>query len=81
MFFARAPVLFDTQLESMLGFLAFGLGIGVPLLAIAAVSESSGQRLTRLLGRYKTPINRATALILLAVSLYYLLFIFEVISI
>jgi len=80
LFFARAPVLFETQLQSMLGFLAFGLGIGAPLLAIAAVSESSGQRLTRLLARYKTPINRVTGLVLVSVGLYYLVFIFEVLG-
>jgi len=80
LFFARAPVLFETQLQSMLGFLAFGLGIGAPLLAIAAVSESSGQRLTRLLARYKTPINRVTGLVLVGVGLYYLVFIFEVLA-
>jgi len=80
LFFARAPVLFETQLQSMLGFLAFGLGIGAPLLAIATVSESSGQRLTRLLARYKTPINRVTGLVLVGVGLYYLVFIFEVLA-
>jgi cytochrome c-type biogenesis protein len=80
LFFARAPVLFETQFQSLLGFLAFGLGIGAPLLAIAAVSESSGQRLTRLLARYKSPINRVTGLILLAVSLYYLVTVFEVLG-
>jgi len=62
----------------MLGFFAFGLGIGAPLLAIAAVSESSGQRLTRLLARYKTPINRVTGLVLVGVGTYYLVFIFEI---
>lgn len=80
LFFARAPVLFDTQFQSLLGFLAFGLGIGAPLLAIAAVSESSGQRLTRLLAQYKSPINRVTGLILLSVSLYYLISVFEVLG-
>jgi len=78
LFFARAPVLFETQFQSMLGFFAFGLGIGAPLLAIAAVSESSGQRLTRLLARYKTPINRVTGLVLVGVGTYYLVFIFEI---
>jgi len=49
-------------------------------LAIATVSESSGQRLTRLLARYKTPINRVTGLVLVGVGLYYLVFIFEVLA-
>jgi cytochrome c-type biogenesis protein len=80
LFFARAPVLFETQFQSLLGFLAFGLGIGAPLLAIAAVSESSGQRLTRLLAQHKSSINRVTGLILLSVSLYYLVTVFEVLG-
>lgn len=72
LFFARTPVLYDTHVESMLGFLAFGLGIGAPLLAVAVVSESFGRRLTGVLARYSNPINRAVGAVLLAVSVYYL---------
>lgn len=78
LFFARVPVLFETQLQSMVGFLAFGLGIGAPLLGIAVVSESFGRRLTRALARRKSLINRVTGAILLVVAFYYLVAVFGV---
>lgn len=78
LFFARVPVLFDSTVHAMLGFLAFGLGIGAPLLALALVAESSGRHVTRTLATYSGPINRATGAVLLAVAAYYLLIIFAV---
>lgn len=77
--FARHPVHFDTQLQELGGFLAFGLGIGAPLLALAVLSESLGQRATRWLARRKSAINRLTGAIVLAVSAYYLVEIYEVV--
>lgn len=74
-FFSTTPVLYDTQLESMLGFLAFGLGIGAPLLAFALVSESFGRQVTRFLARHSTHVYRATGIIVVAVSVYYLWFV------
>ncbi|MWV38671.1 cytochrome c biogenesis protein CcdA [Natrialba sp. INN-245] len=79
LFFARTPVLYDTHVESVLGFLAFGLGIGAPLLAFALLSEPFGRRVTRTLARYSSQINRATGAILLVVAAYYLLFVFDVV--
>lgn len=79
LFFARTPVLYDTHAESMLGFLAFGLGIGTPLLAFALLSQPFSQRVTRTLARYSSGINRVTGAILLAVSGYYLWAVFEVV--
>jgi len=73
-------VLYDTHVESMLGFLAFGLGIGAPLLAFAVVSESFGRRITGVLARYSGPINRAVGAVLLGVSAYYLATAPEVVS-
>jgi cytochrome c-type biogenesis protein len=80
LFFARSPVLYDTHIESMLGFLAFGLGIGAPLLAFATFSESFGRRVTSVLARYSNPINRAVGAVLLGVSVYYLATAPEVVS-
>jgi cytochrome c-type biogenesis protein len=79
--FARNPVLYDTHIESMLGFLAFGLGIGAPLLTFALVSERFSRRVTTALSRHSSYINRATGAILLGVALYYLLFVFEVVPV
>ncbi|KTG07928.1 cytochrome C biogenesis protein [Haloprofundus marisrubri] len=78
LFFARAPVLFDTPLAGFVGFLCFGLGMGTPLLAFGVVSQSAGQRATRWLARRSDPINRVTGAIMLLVSAYYLLVVFDV---
>jgi len=74
-FFSTTPVLYDTQLASMLGFLSFGLGLGAPLLAFAVVSESVGRRLTRLLAQHSAVVYRVTGIVVLAVSAYYIWFV------
>ncbi len=79
LFFARTPVLYETHLESLLGFLAFGLGIGAPLLAFAVVSQTYSRRVTRILARHSSQINRITGGVLFGVASYYLFFVFEVI--
>ena len=82
LFVSRSTVAFpafDSQLEIMLGFLAFGLGIGAPLLAFALLSQPFGERVTRTLARYNGPINRLVGVVLLVVSLYYLVFVFHVV--
>lgn len=77
--FSRNPVLFDTQLESFLGFLLFGVGIGVPLFGLAIASESFGRRLTTWIATHSTGVNRVTGVILVGVSLYYLLVVFQLV--
>jgi len=57
-FFARQAILFDTVLGNVLEFLAFGLGIGAPLLACAVLSEPFSQRVTTTPTRYSEPTNR-----------------------
>jgi len=74
-FFSTTPVLYDTHVESMLGFLSFGLGLGAPLLGFALVSESVGRKLTRLLAQHSSYVYRITGLIVLAVSVYYIWFV------
>ncbi|WP_396611257.1 cytochrome C biogenesis protein [Haloferax sp. S1W] len=81
LFFARVPVLFDTAAESLLGFLAFGLGIGAPLLAFALVSERYSRQVTRWFARHTTEINRVTGAVMLVVSVYYLLVVFDVLGV
>jgi cytochrome c-type biogenesis protein len=80
LFFARVPVLFDSTTHSMLGFLAFGFGMGAPLLVFALVAEPFGHRVTRTLAAYSDPIHRATGLVLLGVAAYYLVAIFGVVQ-
>ena len=80
LFFARVPILFESSWASFLGFLSFGLGLGAPLLALALVSEGLGRRATRWLARNRTAINRVAGAIMFVVSIYYLLVVFDVLS-
>ena len=70
---------FDSQLEVMLAFLVFGLGLGAPLLAFALLSQPYSEQVPRLLARYSDIINRGVGLVLLSVSAYYLMFVFRAI--
>ncbi|WP_323676715.1 cytochrome C biogenesis protein [Halorubellus sp. PRR65] len=78
LFFARTPILFDSPLAGFAGFLTFGLGMGAPLLAFAAVSEARGRVVTRALARNASLVNRVTGVVMIAVSAYYLLVVFDV---
>lgn len=77
--FARAPVLFDSGLQSFAGFLSFGLGIGAPLFVFAIISEPYSRSVTRTLARYSSHINRGLGLIFVMIGLYYLIFVFNVV--
>jgi cytochrome c-type biogenesis protein len=74
-FFSTTPILYDTQVANMIGFLSFGLGMGAPLLGFALLAESVGQRLTRGLARHSTLVYRGTGVVLVGVSVYYLAFV------
>lgn len=77
-FFARA-FLFTDPLISLANFAAFGVGMGTPLLAFGLVSEPWRDRVLGVLTGHRRTVNAVTGLVLLAVSLYYLLFVFEVV--
>lgn len=77
-FFARS-FLFETPASSLLNFGAYGLGIGMPLLLLAAVSSARARQVTEILTEHGTTIHRASGALMLAVSVYYLLFVFEVV--
>jgi cytochrome c-type biogenesis protein len=78
LFFARTPILFDSSLGGFVGFLLFGLGMGAPLLVFAALSEARGRVITRALARNASAVNRVTGAVMIAVSGYYLLVVFDV---
>jgi cytochrome c-type biogenesis protein len=76
-FFARS-FLFTDPVASMANFLAFGVGLATPLLLFAVVADSYRTRVLGLLTRHEGLVNRATGAVMLAVSLYYLVVVFEV---
>ncbi|MES3517315.1 MAG: cytochrome c biogenesis protein CcdA [Natronomonas sp.] len=82
LFFSRTTVVFpafDSQIEVLLAFLSFGIGIGAPLLAFALLSQPFSEEVTRTLARHSNGINRFVGLVLVVVSAYYLLFVFRVV--
>lgn len=84
LFFSRTTVVFpafDSQLEVMAAFLAFGLGIGAPLLAFALLSQPFGARVTKTLARHSGLINRGTGLVLVVLAGYYLAFVFAIVPV
>ena len=54
--------------EKMLFFLAFGLGFGVPLLAISLVAEGRQRALLRLFTQHYALVSRVAGIILIAVG-------------
>jgi len=64
--------------ENLLRFLAFGLGIAAPLVALAALSATASGAVIGFLTRHKSAINRIAGAIMLAISVYYLVFVFRI---
>ena len=76
-FFARA-FLFSDPAGSLLNFLAFGAGIAAPLVGLAAVSDRWQSRVLGTLTGHQSVVYRVTGAVMLAVSVYYLVFVFGV---
>ena len=79
-FFARALAESSAAFAgNLLSFVAFGVGLGTPLLVIAGLSEAGGRKLTRMLARHAGIISRITGLIMLAIAAYELIVVFDVV--
>ena len=76
-FFARVATIQDFA-TNMLNFLAFGLGIGAPLLAFSLVSRSASRWMVNALVKYNRQIDFVAGLIMVGVALYYLINVFHV---
>lgn len=77
-FFARS-LLLSSPLLNAGNVLMFGLGIAAPLLFLATIPQEQARHLTTVLTRHKTWINRGAGTVMLAVALYYLIFVFHVV--
>jgi len=63
---------------NLLRFLAFGVGIAAPLVALAALSAAALTAVIGVLTRYRSIINRLAGGVMLGVSVHYLVFVFRV---
>lgn len=64
--------------KNVLQFLFFGVGIGFPLVVIAAISTAGTKTIIGFITRFKRIINLIAGLVMLGISVYYLVFIFRV---
>ncbi|MCA9485256.1 MAG: cytochrome C biogenesis protein [Nanoarchaeota archaeon] len=78
-FFARALIV-NNFVSSILNFLAFGIGMGFPLLAFSLISARWSQKIITLITIHKRKINLIAGLTMLGISIYYLFFVFKITS-
>lgn len=76
-FFSRA-VSTTGFLGNMVSFLAFSIGMALPLLILAGLTQSFSSQILKFLTKNKRWINLVAGLIMLIISLYYLIFNFKV---
>jgi len=79
-FLARA-LLFGDFFGSMLNFLAFGFGLGFPLLLFSLVSVKWSQKIISYLTLRKRKINLIAGIVMLGIAIYYLVFVFNVFNV
>ena len=65
-------------IANMLNFLVFGIGIGAPLLVFSILSTTASSSIINWLTKQRRNINLVTGVIMLAISLYYLIFVFKI---
>ena len=75
--FATTPTTGDFILN-MIRFISFGVGIGTPLIAFSALSTISSDAIIGGIVKYRAWINRVAGIFMVAVSVYYLLFVFKI---
>jgi len=79
---ALTVFVYSTTITSFLGkiflFGVFGLGFGLPLIALSVISASKGSWLIEKLNKYKAIINRIAGILIVILGLYYLIFVFRV---
>ena len=73
---------YATTITSFLGkiflFGVFGLGFGLPLIALSIISATKGSWLIEKMIQYKSLINRIAGVLIVVLGLYYLIFVFRV---
>ena len=79
---ALTVFVYSTTIGSFLGkillFTVFGLGFGLPLIALSIISAAKGSWLIEKMNLYKKIINRIAGFLIVILGLYYLIFVFRV---
>lgn len=65
-------------LKNFLLFIFFGIGMTLPLLLISFLPRATSQSFVRYFAVNKTWINRTAGIIMLVISLYYLIYVFNI---
>jgi cytochrome c-type biogenesis protein len=65
-------------LINVLNFVFFGIGLAFPLLAFSLVSTAASEKVIDVMTRYRRHINLVAGAVMLAVSSYYLVFVFRI---
>lgn len=66
--------------ENIINFLFFGAGMAFPLLVFSLFSTAFSRKIISYMTKYKRSINLIAGITMLAISLYYLLFVFNVLG-
>ena len=77
--FTRNVLIMDFA-ANMISFLSFGLGIAFPLLVFSAISSTRTVQVMKFLSNNKRKINLISGIAMLAISLYYLIFVFRLLG-
>jgi cytochrome c-type biogenesis protein len=78
--FLSRSLLASSFFNSMLNFLFFGFGLGFPLLLFSLISVNYSQSIIKFLTHHKRIINFLAGITMLGISIYYLFFVFRIIS-
>ena len=76
---AKSLIVID-PVSKMAGFFAFGIGLGTPIMAFAAMSAAASAKVIAAFTSHKIIVNRVSGALMLAVSLYYLIYVFGVLG-
>jgi cytochrome c-type biogenesis protein len=78
--FLAEATLFSSPVSSLGNFLLFGFGMGAPLFAFTLVSAKKSEKIIGFLKSHEKSVNQGSGLLMLTISLYYLFFVFKVIT-
>lgn len=67
-------------LKNVLLFIAFGVGMTLPLLLISFLPKTTSQGFVKYFTYHKTWINRTAGIIMLIISMYYLIYVFNILG-